>query len=153
MNVNARAVFALVAIVLFLAVGMAGSAIAQPAVKAAKGAPFFTVKLMTKKGAGRYLADAKGMSLYYFKKDPPGKSVCAGECLAKWPAFYAEKVMVPKKVKGRDFGEITRPDGKKQTTYKGFPLYYFFKDAKPGDTLGEGVNNVWYLVYPAKFKR
>ncbi len=152
MKVNARTVFAVAVIVLFLGMVTAGSAIAQPAMKAAKGAPALTVKLMAKKGAGRYLVDAKGMSLYYFKKDSPGKSACAGECLAKWPVFYAEKITVPKRVKGKDFGEITRDDGKKQTTYKGMPLYYFFKDAKPGDMLGEGVNNVWYVVYPAKFK-
>jgi predicted lipoprotein with Yx(FWY)xxD motif len=44
-----------------------------------------------------------------------------------------------------------REDGEKQTSYKGWPLYYFFKDKKPGDVSGEGVNSVWYVIYPDKF--
>ena len=51
-------------------------------------------------------------------------------------------------VKADDFGVITRDDGKKQSTFKGMPLYYFFKDKKAGDTFGQGVNNVWYVVAP-----
>jgi predicted lipoprotein with Yx(FWY)xxD motif len=34
---------------------------------------------------------------------------------------------------------ITRADGSLQTTYKGWPLYYFSKDAGPGDLKGENV--------------
>ncbi|WP_018706782.1 hypothetical protein [Bacillus fordii] len=30
---------------------------------------------------GEYLADSKGMALYYFKKDEPETSNCSGECL------------------------------------------------------------------------
>ena len=37
-----------------------------------------------------------------------------------------------------------RADGKMQTTYKGFPLYYWVDDKKMGDTLGQDVGNVWY---------
>jgi predicted lipoprotein with Yx(FWY)xxD motif len=32
--------------------------------------------------------------------------------------------------------------------YKGMPLYFFFKDANAGDTTGQGINNVWYVVAP-----
>jgi len=151
---KARAAIVIAVIVFFLGMVTVSGALAQPAKKTAKGSAASTVKFMSKKGVGRYLVDAKGMSLYYFKKDSPNKSVCTdkGDCLSKWPIFYAEKIVVPKRLKAKDFGEITREDGKKQTTYKGWPLYYFFKDSKSGDTLGEGVNNVWYVINPAKFK-
>lgn len=151
---KARTIVIFAMIFLFLGMVIVSGALAQPAKKTAKGYSASTVKFMSKRGVGRYLADAKGMSLYYFKKDSTNKSVCtaAGDCLTKWPIFYAEKIVVPKRLKAKYFGEITREDGKKQTTYKGWPLYYFFKDAKPGDMLGEGVNNVWYVIYPAKFK-
>lgn len=106
------------------------------------------VGLAKKDGVGSYLTDIKGMTLYYFKKDSPGKSACEGPCVEKWPLFYQEKVEAKDGLKATDFGTITRADGKKQTTYKGMPLYYFFKDAKPGDTAGQGVNEVWYVVNP-----
>jgi predicted lipoprotein with Yx(FWY)xxD motif len=103
-----------------------------------------------KDGIGSYLADEKGMTLYLFKKDSPGKSACAatGGCLEKWPVFFAERIEPAAGVDAAAIGVITREDGKKQTTYKGLPLYYFFKDKAEGDTLGQGVNNVWYVVVP-----
>lgn len=106
------------------------------------------VGIKDKEGIGKYLTDEKGMTLYLFKKDTAGNSACAGSCVEKWPLFAVEKVAVPEGLKTGDFGAILRNDGKKQTTYKGMPLYYFFKDMKPGDTAGQGVNSVWYVVAP-----
>ena len=51
-------------------------------------------------------------------------------------------------LKAADFGTITRADGQKQTTYKGMPLYYFGGDKAPGDTIGQGAKDVWYVVNP-----
>lgn len=112
-----------------------------------------TVKLKAKARVGSYLTDAKGMTLYYFKKDAPGKSACIGDCIARWPVFYTRKVSVSGKLDKTDFAAITRGDGIKQTTYKGRPLYYFTKDAAAGDMNGEGVNNLWYVITPGKIKR
>lgn len=109
------------------------------------------VKQMKKEGVGNYLTDAAGMSLYWFKKDTKGVSNCSGDCLEKWPAFYQEKVMAADGIKDADFGTITRADGKMQTTFRGYPLYYFFKDKMTGDTAGQGAKEVWYLVDPAHF--
>jgi predicted lipoprotein with Yx(FWY)xxD motif len=107
-----------------------------------------TVKVAKKEGVGSYLTDAKGMSLYVFKKDTPGKSACAGDCVTKWPLYYREKVGVSGGVKESDFATITREDGQKQTTYKGLPLYYFAGDKAAKDTNGQGVKEVWYLAQP-----
>lgn len=107
-----------------------------------------TVEIKTKDGIGNYLADEKGMTLYLFTKDTAGKSACVGPCVEKWPLFAPDSVTVPEGVNAADFGVITREDGNKQTTYKGLPLYYFFKDKSAGDTFGQGVNNVWYIVAP-----
>jgi predicted lipoprotein with Yx(FWY)xxD motif len=106
---------------------------------------------MNKDGVGAYIADAKGMTLYYFAKDSAGKSVCAGDCLAKWPAYAANKVEPQAGLEAKDFTNIKREDGASQVTYKGYPLYYFAKDQKPGDTTGQGVGGVWYVVDPAAF--
>lgn len=108
-------------------------------------------KIMTKDGVGSYMADAKGKTLYYFTKDTPGKSACSGDCLQKWPPYAAEKVEPQAGLNEKDFGTLKREDGTSQVSYKGYPLYYFFKDQNPGDTNGQGVNTVWYVIDPANF--
>ena len=47
-----------------------------------------------------------------------------------------------------DYSVVTRDDGKKQYAYKGKPLYFWVKDAKPGDKTGDGFNNVWHTATP-----
>ncbi|MEO5592002.1 MAG: hypothetical protein ABIR15_05990, partial [Chitinophagaceae bacterium] len=51
-----------------------------------------------------------------------------------------------------NFGEITRTDGtvtRKQSTYKGRPLYYYTPDTfKRGVAKGEGVGTVWWVMKP-----
>jgi predicted lipoprotein with Yx(FWY)xxD motif len=106
------------------------------------------IDVKTRDGLGSYLVDSKGMTLYYFKNDSPGKSACAGPCVEKWPLFHIDAAVAPAGVNAKDFGVITRDDGKKQTTYKGLPLYYFAGDKAPGDTNGQGVKDVWYVVKP-----
>ena len=39
-------------------------------------------------------------------------------------------------------------DGDEQVTVDGWPLYFFSGDAAPGDTNGQGVGDVWYVVGP-----
>jgi predicted lipoprotein with Yx(FWY)xxD motif len=109
-----------------------------------------TLTVKSKDGIGTYLADDKGMALYLFKKDAPNKSVCgaANSCLEKWPVFFADSVDPNAGIDSTDVGTITRDDGLKQTTFKGQPLYYFFKDKDGEDVYGQGVNNVWYVVAP-----
>ncbi len=45
-------------------------------------------------------------------------------------------------------GTASLPDGSKIVTYNKMPLYYWVKDTKPGDTTGQGVGDVWYVVSP-----
>lgn len=105
------------------------------------------LQLMENKKIGKYLTDTEGMALYYFAKDQPNTSNCSGDCLENWPAFYSEDLTVPEGFNKEDFGTITRADtGEKQTTYKGYPLYYFVKDRASGDVKGQGVKDVWFIV-------
>ena len=106
------------------------------------------IQLSQKDGVGKFLADSKGMTLYTFKKDSPGKSACTGDCVVKWPLYFREKVAGPEGVNAGDFDTITREDGNRQTTYKGWPLYYFVGDKAPGDVLGQGLGNVWFVANP-----
>jgi predicted lipoprotein with Yx(FWY)xxD motif len=105
------------------------------------------LQLLEDSKIGKYLADSKGMSLYYYTKDQPGISNCSGQCLDNWPAFSAKDFEVPEGFNKSDFGTIKRADnGAEQVTYKGYPLYYWIKDKAKGDVTGQGVGNVWYIV-------
>lgn len=95
---------------------------------------------------GNILTDGKGMTLYYFSKDVPGKSNCFGECVTAWPLFNPTEFSAPAGFNSTDFTAIDRGDGTFQLAYKEWPLYYYFKDTKPGDTLGENVGGVWFVV-------
>jgi predicted lipoprotein with Yx(FWY)xxD motif len=100
---------------------------------------------------GTFLVDGKGMTLYLFTKDTPGKSNCSGDCLVKWPPLVATDVKQVKVGTGVDASKLGLADildGKKIVTYNGMPLYYWVKDVKPGDTTGQNVGNVWFVVAP-----
>lgn len=93
---------------------------------------------------GKALVDAKGMTLYTFDRDAPGKSNCNGQCAQNWPPLMAEAGASA----SGDWSVVTRDDGSKQWAYKGKPLYLWVKDTKPGEVTGDGVNNVWHLATP-----
>ncbi|MCF3138343.1 MULTISPECIES: hypothetical protein [unclassified Paenarthrobacter] len=100
--------------------------------------------------AGQIVVDSKGMSLYFFTKDvkDSGKSACVDACLTAWPIFTTTSdAPAVEGVTGK-VGTINSPDGKKQVTLNGMPLYYYAKDKAPGDVTGQGVGSVWYLVSP-----
>ncbi|WP_082341342.1 cytochrome D1 domain-containing protein [Sporosarcina globispora] len=112
----------------------------------------YNLQVKKSEQVGKYLADAEGMTLYYFTKDEPGVSNCKGACLEIWPPFHAENIKAPGSFDKKDFGTIVREDGQKQTTYKGYPLYYFVNDKQPGDINGQGVKDVWYVINKKTFK-
>ena len=109
------------------------------------------LKLASSARVGNYLVDGNGRSLYYFGQDLPATadkaavSNCSDACVAAWPIFHADKLIV-EGISAGDVGEITRSDGGKQTTFRGWPLYFFAGDAKAGDLAGEGVADVWFVL-------
>ena len=114
------------------------------------------MKLAITARVGNHLIDGKGRSLYYFGKDVPvsgsnaAVSNCSGECAAAWPAFHAGSAVF-QGIQANDVGEITRSDGSKQTTYRGWPLYFFSGDAKARDINGEGVDSIWFVLREAPY--
>ena len=106
------------------------------------------VILTTNATYGPILTDSVGNTLYFFSLDANGNSACSGNCLVAWPVYYTPNVTTDAGLNKDDFATIIRSDGTPQTTYKGWPLYYFNNDAKPGDVNGENVNNVWFVAKP-----
>lgn len=99
---------------------------------------------------GPILVDDKGMTLYLFEKDTPGTSACYDKCAANWPPLLTTGA--PISGDGLDaslLGTTQRKDGTMQVTYNGWPVYYYAKDKKPGDTVGQGVGDIWFVVTAA----
>ena len=98
---------------------------------------------------GMILTDREGFTLYYFTKDAlPDTSLCTGGCVDNWPLFYVENPELGDGLDMADFGVIEHPEGGMQSTYKGWPLYYWVNDLNPGETKGEAVGDVWFVAKP-----
>lgn len=102
---------------------------------------------------GNILVDGDGYTLYFFANDTEGISSCYEGCTNTWPVFYAEDLQTGTGLNDNDFDEITRADGLIQTTYKGWPLYYYAPGSNgvvesAGSTGGEAFNNVWFVAKP-----
>lgn len=83
-------------------------------------------------GKSIYFTDAKGVSLYIFKPDKQNKNTYTSATdvskNAVWPIYENGTIVVPSVLDKSMFGVID-VFGKKQLTYKGWPLYYFGEDA------------------------
>jgi predicted lipoprotein with Yx(FWY)xxD motif len=98
---------------------------------------------------GNIITDGVGRTLYFFTKDKDtSTSVCNGGCAEAWPVFYGDSLIIGGGLEAEDFGTIMRSDGLPQTTYKGWPLYYYAGDTTPGDVAGENVGGVWFVAKP-----
>jgi len=111
-------------------------------------APKPGVQLANNANFGKILTDSSGNTLYFFTIDADGNSGCTGDCLTAWPIFHTNSSLLGTGLDANDFASITRSDGKAQTTYKGWPLYYFQSDAKAGDVNGDLVGKVWFVAKP-----
>jgi predicted lipoprotein with Yx(FWY)xxD motif len=117
----------------------------------AEGSDKHSVDISANKFLGEYLVNQSGFTLYYFSDDSKGDgaSTCYDDCAAVWPPFYAGELTLPDSLRSVDFASITRTDGLKQTTFKGWPLYLSSKDFAAGDAFGNGQKGLWHVVNPA----
>jgi len=98
-------------------------------------------------------AGPKRMTVYLFEADTGSASACSGTCAKAWPPVTtAGEPKASGSAVAADLGTITRPEGVKQVTYKGHPLYYFEKDGDAGDAYGQGSKAFgagWYVLKPS----
>ncbi|KIX70055.1 lipoprotein, partial [Streptomyces sp. MBRL 10] len=100
---------------------------------------------------GSTVTDSEGFTLYRFDKDTPKppKSACEGDCAKAWPPVAADDAQAGAGIDKSLLGSVQRADGTRQLTLAGWPVYRYAKDAKAGDTLGEGVGGTWHALGPA----
>lgn len=95
-----------------------------------------------------YLTDPAGMSLYIYLRDAANVSTCYGQCEVNWPPYTVASRDVtggPGVVESL-LGTTVRRDGSYQVTFAGWPLYYHARDTEPGDTYGQTLGDVFYLI-------
>ena len=115
-----------------LAVG-AVAIFSQPALAGGSGT---TLKLR-RTNVGTILANARGFTVYAFTKDGRNRNACVAirGCSSVWPAVSGgSRVTLGPGVRRALVGTITLPNGTKQLTYGGHPLYTYVADSGPGQT-------------------
>lgn len=133
---------AIAALVIVSACGGAGSGTAATTPTASPTpAPAFGVADNT--SLGKFLVASNGSTLYIFKKDTDNTSACYDACATTWPPYVVTSAVTGMAGK---IATAARKDGALQLTYNKQPLYFYSKDAKAGDTTGQGVGGNWFVV-------
>ena len=101
----------------------------------------------TESDLGSILVDPDGFTLYVFTADSDGESACYDDCAQAWPPVPAD-TPIGSDLDASLFDSISRTDDIEQLTINGMPLYRYAPDENPGDTNGQGVNDVWFVVDP-----
>jgi predicted lipoprotein with Yx(FWY)xxD motif len=123
-----------------------GSTAALPASKVTKTLTGTAVKRM-----GEVVENENGFVLYRFDGDSnnPAKSNCNGDCAKVWePALTNDGKPTLKGVAANVVGTVTRADGTKQLTIKGWPVYHYIGDKTPGTWKGQNVSGKWFVIKP-----
>ncbi len=92
---------------------------------------------------------SSGLTLYVLESEKPQLPTpsCYGSCADTWPPLLVTGP--PGAGPGLDtalLGVVQRDGGGTQVTYNKWPLYRFGGDRQPGDTNGQGVGGVWFIL-------
>lgn len=107
-----------------------------------------TVQTRSTDEYGTILVDADGMSLYMFDQDTQGEpmSACYDGCAQAWPPLTMDGEVTGSDDVSAGLTTFERDDGSMQVAANGWPLYYYDSDEEPGDTKGQGANEVWWVL-------
>jgi predicted lipoprotein with Yx(FWY)xxD motif len=119
-----------------------------------------TVSVKSVSGVGSVLVDSKGFALYSPTQEQTGTIHCTTGCTAVWiPLTLSHGLSNPTASSSlmSKLGTVMRPDGKKQVTFDGKPLYRFVPDGSPGKVTGNGASDqfggqsfTWHVVSSGK---
>jgi predicted lipoprotein with Yx(FWY)xxD motif len=101
-----------------------------------------TVSVKQISGVGSTLVDAHGMTLYTPDQESSGTITCTGACTAVWVPLVPASGTPTGSGAGK-LAVLTRPDGSKQVTANGHPLYTFARDSSAGQATGDGASDAF----------
>jgi len=133
----------------------AGASATQAAPTAARRTK--AVRITTRKvpRLGTVLVDSKGLTLYMFAPDKRHRVTCVKTCAAVWPPVMlpkGAKTIAAGRAEQRLLGSDRDPAGGRVVTYRGWPLYTYVVDRKPGQATGQATNlngGLWYVLSPS----
>jgi predicted lipoprotein with Yx(FWY)xxD motif len=115
-----------------------------------------TVKTAKIKKLGTVLVNSRGLTLYMFVPDKQKKVTCTSQaCVIVWPPLKlkkGQKATAGGAAKQGLLGSDKNPKGGFVVTYNRWPLYTYYLDKRPGQVLGQRVNNsggLWYVLSPS----
>lgn len=97
---------------------------------------------------GPILVGPDELTLYMFDSDTQGagESTCYDDCASAWPPLTVEGTPLKGPAVTAVLTTFDRDDGAMQVAANGWPLYYFQSDENPGETTGQGVSDVWWVL-------
>lgn len=102
---------------------------------------------------GVVVTNADGHVLHRFDGDSatPSATACTDACATQWPPLLVEAGEQPELlgVDADKVGVLQRPDGTRQITLAGWPLYMYAQDdGSLTTTAGQGTDGKWFAVAP-----
>ena len=109
-----------------------------------------TVRGRSHPDLGEILVGPDGRTLYIFDRDTQGEgaSACSGGCLEAWPPLTVDGEPTTGDGVEAELTTFERDGGETQVAAGGWPLYYYADDEGPGETNGQGVGDVWWVLGP-----
>ena len=143
-----RTYSALVAVALASAIGLvacggSSSSSSSPTTTGSGASASDTVAVADVSGVGTVLVDSQGNALYSPEQEAGGKVLCMDGCTSIWEPLTVSsggQPSGPSDVSSK-LGVVQRPDGTKQVTFDGKPLYTFVEDNSPDTVTGNGVSD------------
>ncbi len=99
-----------------------------------------TVSTAAAGGIGEILVDSAGEALYTADEEASGTVLCIDKCTSIWVPLAPSVTAPTTSAKGVTVAVIDRPDGTKQITANGRPLYTFSQDTA-GKVTGQGLSD------------
>jgi predicted lipoprotein with Yx(FWY)xxD motif len=119
---------------------------------AGSGTSAKTVSVKQVPGVGNVLVDSNGMPLYAANIEASGKVACGAGCTAFWKPLTLGSGAPSAASNVGKLGVVKRPDGTRQVTDNGKPLYTFSQDSA-GKATGNGFSDsfgghdfTWHVV-------
>jgi predicted lipoprotein with Yx(FWY)xxD motif len=134
------------------AAGSSGSSprAGQPSAAPDMPAPGTTVLIVQRSSLGWVLAEANEIVVYTYGGDTKGgPPTCTGSCAALWPAVTGVPMVSVADTLPGHLGTVSMPNGGKQITYNGYPLYTL-KGAGALTTKGNGMEGKWHVIKLSK---
>jgi predicted lipoprotein with Yx(FWY)xxD motif len=124
------------AIAAFLVAGCGGDDDDQESAAAAASAGIVSIETVD---GTDVLADAQGRTLYTADVEKGGKIMCVGACTSFWAPLIAsaDEAEAAASELEADISVLRRPEGSRQLTFDGLPLYTFTEEAA-GELTGDG---------------